>query len=124
MIRRPPRSTRTDTLFPYTTLFRSLLEAKGEIIAHEVVSGSRADIRSRLPSPSPSRSTGIARRTAIVIDGRNAWLPFVEGPNSAIIADVRDRDPATLDRDSGKVQRDEAAFVEEAGEWGGSPPHN
>src|SRR3546814_2832178 len=27
MIRRPPRSTRTDTLFPYTTLFRSLFEA-------------------------------------------------------------------------------------------------
>src|SRR3546814_19960834 len=26
MIRRPPRSTRTDTLFPYTTLFRSTLE--------------------------------------------------------------------------------------------------
>src|SRR3546814_5698626 len=24
MIRRPPRSTRTDTLFPYTTLFRSI----------------------------------------------------------------------------------------------------
>src|SRR3546814_14448875 len=27
MIRRPPRSTRTDTLFPYTTLFRSALVA-------------------------------------------------------------------------------------------------
>src|SRR3546814_12529998 len=27
MIRRPPRSTRTDTLFPYTTLFRSRLWA-------------------------------------------------------------------------------------------------
>src|SRR3546814_4695172 len=27
MIRRPPRSTRTDTLFPYTTLFRSLAGA-------------------------------------------------------------------------------------------------
>src|SRR3546814_3681723 len=26
MIRRPPRSTRTDTLFPYTTLFRSRLQ--------------------------------------------------------------------------------------------------
>src|SRR3546814_19300027 len=26
MIRRPPRSTRTDTLFPYTTLFRSMPE--------------------------------------------------------------------------------------------------
>src|SRR3546814_1763659 len=30
MIRRPPRSTRTDTLFPYTTLFRSLESAKRE----------------------------------------------------------------------------------------------
>src|SRR3546814_16521401 len=30
MIRRPPRSTRTDTLFPYTTLFRSLkIDATG-----------------------------------------------------------------------------------------------
>src|SRR3546814_5338187 len=28
MIRRPPRSTRTDTLFPYTTLFRSLCGAR------------------------------------------------------------------------------------------------
>src|SRR3546814_5256384 len=27
MIRRPPRSTRTDTLFPYTTLFRSSLRS-------------------------------------------------------------------------------------------------
>src|SRR3546814_8368873 len=40
MIRRPPRSTRTDTLFPYTTLFRSaggienhlpLLRARGDL---------------------------------------------------------------------------------------------
>src|SRR3546814_9021950 len=28
MIRRPPRSTRTDTLFPYTTLFRSLVRRR------------------------------------------------------------------------------------------------
>src|SRR3546814_16579838 len=33
MIRRPPRSTRTDTLFPYTTLFRSLIDA-GELLQH------------------------------------------------------------------------------------------
>src|SRR3546814_19776235 len=36
MIRRPPRSTRTDTLFPYTTLFRSEVDdyadADGQII--------------------------------------------------------------------------------------------
>src|SRR3546814_2353965 len=30
MIRRPPRSTRTDTLFPYTTLFRSAVVADDE----------------------------------------------------------------------------------------------
>src|SRR3546814_12964042 len=30
MIRRPPRSTRTDTLFPYTTLFRSPEEEENE----------------------------------------------------------------------------------------------
>src|SRR3546814_20140621 len=32
MIRRPPRSTRTDTLFPYTTLFRSADGGQGEIL--------------------------------------------------------------------------------------------
>src|SRR3546814_7501307 len=31
MIRRPPRSTRTDTLFPYTTLFRSFLPSESGI---------------------------------------------------------------------------------------------
>src|SRR3546814_19963580 len=41
MIRRPPRSTRTDTLFPYTTLFRS----SGR--------GGRAIMRSQSPLPSP-----------------------------------------------------------------------
>src|SRR3546814_5583398 len=30
MFQRPPRTTRTDTLFPYTTLFRSVHEAQGE----------------------------------------------------------------------------------------------
>src|SRR3546814_1325120 len=32
MIRRPPRSTRTDTLFPYTTLFRSRLRQYQQIV--------------------------------------------------------------------------------------------
>src|SRR3546814_5043090 len=38
MIRRPPRSTRTDTLFPYTTLFRSVVGAEGhhpQVVAEE-----------------------------------------------------------------------------------------
>src|SRR3546814_10794818 len=33
MIRRPPRSTRTDTLFPYTTLFRSAVRSGGVVAA-------------------------------------------------------------------------------------------
>src|SRR3546814_7302027 len=32
MIRRPPRSTRTDTLFPYTTLFRSRSGFEGKLV--------------------------------------------------------------------------------------------
>src|SRR3546814_20352053 len=37
MIRRPPRSTRTDTLFPYTTLFRSAYGAAASYNATEHV---------------------------------------------------------------------------------------
>src|SRR3546814_6867987 len=33
MLRRPPRSTRTDTLFPYTTLFRSRSATRGGAVA-------------------------------------------------------------------------------------------
>src|SRR3546814_4696152 len=40
MIRRPPRSTRTDTLFPYTTLFRSAANSQMDVVrdlrAHDI----------------------------------------------------------------------------------------
>src|SRR3546814_16574131 len=39
MIRRPPRSTRTDTLFPYTTLFRSVGRLCGGQGAHGALHG-------------------------------------------------------------------------------------
>src|SRR3546814_3073846 len=43
MIRRPPRSTRTDTLFPYTTLFRSLYQsAQSDSFTPEASDGSAA----------------------------------------------------------------------------------
>src|SRR3546814_16326957 len=32
ILRRPPRSTRTDTLFPYTTLFRSNITVRGDLV--------------------------------------------------------------------------------------------
>src|SRR3546814_4748810 len=51
MIRRPPRSTRTDTLFPYTTLFRSCCSDP----AHRADSADRFDQR---------RPAGAAGQTA------------------------------------------------------------
>src|SRR3546814_5864568 len=43
MIRPPPRSTRTDTLFPYTTLFRSLAQLRAaDVVALEAEGGIAA----------------------------------------------------------------------------------
>src|SRR3546814_6582789 len=42
MIRRPPRSTRTDTLFPYTTLFRSRSSRRTDAADHRLCHASRA----------------------------------------------------------------------------------
>src|SRR3546814_3128058 len=53
MIRRPPRSTRTDTLFPYTTLFRSLHLQSGRIDAQ------------RRQKPAGPRQEHIARRVEL-----------------------------------------------------------
>src|SRR3546814_16570590 len=43
MIRRPPRSTRTDTLFPYTTLFRSLAVPEQEPHRHLLHAGEAVE---------------------------------------------------------------------------------
>src|SRR3546814_12850320 len=50
MIRRPPRSTRTDTLFPYTTLFRSAVISY-TLYLEELESGRSPD----LPAPAIAR---------------------------------------------------------------------
>src|SRR3546814_7265445 len=42
MIRRPPRSTRTDTLFPYTTLFRSDAQAEAFVPAVAAIKAAGA----------------------------------------------------------------------------------
>src|SRR3546814_19392399 len=46
MIRRPPRSTRTDTLFPYTTLFRSQRNARENTEIPEIVQVPRDRVAS------------------------------------------------------------------------------
>src|SRR3546814_533485 len=52
MIRRPPRSTRTDTLFPYTTLFRSADQRHEQALAEDVVqTGDREDDEGRCRHP-------------------------------------------------------------------------
>src|SRR3546814_6450147 len=56
MIRRPPSSTRTDTLFPYTTLFRS--DAVGRIIGVECRIGTRAIVRQRQRRAADDRRAG------------------------------------------------------------------
>src|SRR3546814_2308094 len=64
MIRRPPRSTRTDTLFPYTTLFRSYPRTQPSA---SLPSSSR-----RGPSGSVGRHrTGIRRGTPSTSSGRS-----------------------------------------------------
>src|SRR3546814_3732176 len=73
MIRRPPRSTRTDTLFPYTTLFRSLRRADRRPAGrHRQYRTDRDDgeARSRISARRLSRADaeGIVRR------GLTGWL--------------------------------------------------
>src|SRR3546814_14310157 len=55
MIRRPPRSTRTDTLFPYTTLFRSERDA----VAH--LRHRLAQQKAARRAPPPAGGSGQAR---------------------------------------------------------------
>src|SRR3546814_6846771 len=61
MIRRPPRSTRTDTLFPYTTLFRSPLSLS--LRDKRTVSG-RAAAEARQSAAGRQRKYRIAKGSA------------------------------------------------------------
>src|SRR3546814_5480340 len=64
MIRRPPRSTRTDTLFPYTTLFRSRLAAIAAPLLKPHSQGRWRPVSAAIQSPtfdvSPDRLEGRA----------------------------------------------------------------
>src|SRR3546814_3305883 len=50
MIRRPPRSTRTDTLFPYTTLFRSPDTTRSSISSNATTNAETSDDASSSPT--------------------------------------------------------------------------
>src|SRR3546814_7796032 len=61
MIRRPPRSTRTDTLFPYTTLFRSLESVNWQF--PWFLANSSAKFRVNLRGYRPVFAKGCSRRS-------------------------------------------------------------
>src|SRR3546814_5699283 len=66
MIRRPPRSTRTDTLFPYTTLFRSPLRDEQEVFS--AVSGTLGDRIRAIPDGETGERTNWINWQKSVID--------------------------------------------------------
>src|SRR3546814_14357483 len=85
MIRRPPRSTRTDTLFPYTTLFRSTILGAGSeavVTLTDTISEHRADIDALL-TDAHVLLDGIERNTGI-INTSLAWA----GPLFGLLGNV------------------------------------
>src|SRR3546814_4377580 len=81
MIRRPPRSTRTDTLFPYTTLFRS---AQAETTTETAKDGSK------LPDTggdAPIELTAIEKGELLRLDGDHECRFTIKGqPGPALVA--------------------------------------
>src|SRR3546814_9992140 len=65
MRRRPPRSTRTDTLFPYTTLFRSLLQPDREAAERRLGARKRGVERTGLRNH--LQAVGLPAERAVVI---------------------------------------------------------
>src|SRR3546814_6089938 len=71
MIRRPPRSTRTDTLFPYTTLFRSVCHLYVDAAA-DPAAATRLAVDGKLSRPGVCN----ALETLLVhADIADKWLP-------------------------------------------------
>src|SRR3546814_2566791 len=94
MIRRPPRSTRTDTLFPYTTLFRS---GKVKRPARPVMGKEGAETCARRP-----RERRVARHRAARRLGAEEQR---ERDDQAGQAGDEEGDLPALDRDAGERQR-------------------
>src|SRR3546814_5351178 len=65
MIRRPPRSTRTDTLFPYTTLFRSRCAGQHVVAERDPCHSCAVAHRDRRLLPGgPALAAGLSRSRA------------------------------------------------------------
>src|SRR3546814_18750884 len=85
MIRRPPRSTRTDTLFPYTTLFRST--GNGAITGKALVEHPGVRMVSFTGGTASGRAIGVvaAQRlipAALELGGKSPHIVFEEDRKS------------------------------------------
>src|SRR3546814_9031333 len=88
MIRRPPRSTRTDTLFPYTTLFRSdVVERRGGEGGIERLVGRGID-----------RAEGVVARHCARADQKAAIHEIVLHPIVRQVRKLGSRAPMTRER--------------------------
>src|SRR3546814_11140886 len=98
MIRRPPRSTRTDTLFPYTTLFRSVDQIQDALRAQieGVHVGVVADGQKRVPivirgdetlRADPARFTDLQLPTPAGIVARVSDMARIERPEGPVKLD-------------------------------------
>src|SRR3546814_11568732 len=70
MLRRPPRSTRTDTLFPYTTLFRSDLACvarRSPCNSHGDYRRRRGSRRARHARPCPADRNPVCRIARVIV---------------------------------------------------------
>src|SRR3546814_5103261 len=75
MIRRPPRSTRTDTLFPYTTLFRSPPDGCALIsITNRHDFGIYRTLGLRIDAGAFRRDPPVAAYAEAVQDGLGSWV--------------------------------------------------
>src|SRR3546814_8328279 len=83
MIRRPPRSTRTDTLFPYTTLFRS----ERNLLAIQTVLEDVADIVTASSGEEALRHLLKGEFAVILLD---VYMPGMDGYETAQI--IRNRE--------------------------------
>src|SRR3546814_6629605 len=74
MIRRPPRSNRTDPRFPYTTLFRSRVRDAGTVDVVLDCAGTDEAISVSLAVAAPERIGTIVRGAEASAFGIRAWL--------------------------------------------------
>src|SRR3546814_16512535 len=86
MIRRPPRSTRTDTLFPYTTLFRSVVQLQPRAGLSRVTGVVSADNRRSAEFRATDVVREISECTAHVVShrARHAAAPCGIGPQQIL----------------------------------------